>query len=87
MVGANGGHEWPTVMPPTMPYSKPWKFALLTNKQTSQSLNVFACLEICIGCLDDDRSVASCQQTCCKLIVKACYPVIHMFAASGFNKL
>ena len=24
--------------------------------------------------LVDDKSVASCQQTCCKLIVKTCYP-------------
>ena len=24
--------------------------------------------------LIDDKSVASCQQTCCKLTVKACYP-------------
>ena len=24
--------------------------------------------------LVDNRSVASCQQTCCKLIVKTCYP-------------
>ena len=24
--------------------------------------------------LVDDKTVASCQQTCCKLIVKTCYP-------------
>ena len=24
--------------------------------------------------LVDDKSVASCQQTCCKLILKTCYP-------------
>ena len=27
-----------------------------------------------LGQLVDDKSVASCQQTCCKLIVKTCYP-------------
>lgn len=56
-----------------------------------QQANITMCLhvlkyvlyEICIACLDDDRP----QQTCCTLIVKACYPVIHRFAASGFNKL
>ena len=60
-----------------------------------QQANITMCLhvlknvlyDIYIVCLDDDRSVASCQQTCCKLIVKACYQVIHRFAASGFNKL
>ena len=33
--------------------------------------------------LVDDKSVASCQQTCCKVIVKTCY---HGLATNCFNK-
>ena len=46
--------------------------------------NFAACDDILISCslqwhnlrqlIDNNRSVASCQQTCCKLIAKTCYP-------------
>ena len=38
----------------------------------------------CDSLLHDDMSVTSCQQTCCKLIVKTCF---HSLSASCFSKL
>ena len=35
--------------------------------------------QCCLRQLVDDKSVASCQQTCCKLIVETCYPLACCF--------
>ena len=48
-----------------------------------------------LGQFVDDKSVASCEQTCCKLIVKICYPqaccrlfqqVVTSLQMTGCNK-
>ena len=38
---------------------------------------------------DDDKSVASCQQTCCKLIVQTCHPqaCCKLFQINEIDKL
>ena len=49
-----------------------YNYAYVTSIETKQKTTFLGCL--CLRQLVDDKSVASCQKTCYKLMVKTCYP-------------